>query len=740
MYRTLLHERAVHFYGKRSCRLLADVHFVNGIGAAAEGVDDEEDVAHIYVDAALEGRVELEVAGERFDIAIEGETDEFALGVEHARAAVAARDVVVGEEAGGQLAVLAGVAAEVAFEVELAQTLVDEIVRFRVAFLLKHTAQHRAPVVEDTVARLHVAHFAVGHAQGEVGVGRLGPVVHLAEAAHVDLLQLGLLGLIGQVVLLLQPELVLAVLVPVLHHRVALQEVGRVGRGKGSLEALLRGEYGMVVHIGIVGLTFGERGDELGHEAFLLVFEEEGQQEFHALAVDADVEMACALLVVGKELCLGFADFRGFATAQGFNHGVDNGRADVERLLFDGVVEEVAVEQDIAYLLAEAVDALNDVLIFGLAALGSKLAEGGFLLTLLAHEVNLADGLVHTAVVLHHIAEAHVVILELQTDRIVGVHLLLEKFEVRIAHEDEGQVLLLRAHLDLRGRQVAARAARETHDHRIVALVETAEADGEELLDVERAVVLVVVGWLSVLVGVDAEEGKVGVVARPHPVVRIAAELRNIERGVDHEAHVRILLFEEEEVLVGAEEGDDAGRHSLGLLELALLQHCFGQGLKERLAHGGVGIGIYLCGSGFHLGRDVGDAAHEGEGEVGRGQFLFATLGEVAVLQVVVLHGAHGVYITEAAVIVGQHETVGTDEFARAAIAKDADTFAQRSAFFVVEGRGGQLETSLAERISQMLLFHQLEQPHAFVSAGSGEAQQESQAEGKEFSHFYCIV
>ena len=81
MYRTLLHERAVHFYGKRSCRLLADVHFVNGIGATAEGVDDEEDVAHIYVDAALEGRVELEVAGERFDIAIEGQADEFALGV-----------------------------------------------------------------------------------------------------------------------------------------------------------------------------------------------------------------------------------------------------------------------------------------------------------------------------------------------------------------------------------------------------------------------------------------------------------------------------------------------------------------------------------------------------------------------------------------------------------------------------------------------------------------------------------
>ena len=78
--------------GTTACCLLADVHFFYGIGAATEGVDDEEDVAHIYVDAALEGRVELEVAGERFDIAVEGKADELALGVEHGGAGVAARE------------------------------------------------------------------------------------------------------------------------------------------------------------------------------------------------------------------------------------------------------------------------------------------------------------------------------------------------------------------------------------------------------------------------------------------------------------------------------------------------------------------------------------------------------------------------------------------------------------------------------------------------------------------------
>ena len=62
----------------------AQVEFVEHVGAATELVDDEEHVAYVDVDAALELGVVLEVAGERLDVAVEGQTDEFALGVEHA--------------------------------------------------------------------------------------------------------------------------------------------------------------------------------------------------------------------------------------------------------------------------------------------------------------------------------------------------------------------------------------------------------------------------------------------------------------------------------------------------------------------------------------------------------------------------------------------------------------------------------------------------------------------------------
>ncbi len=62
-------------------------------------VHHEQHVANVNANAAGELRVEEDVAGERVPVAVEGQSDETVLSVEHGRAAVAARDVVGGEEA-----------------------------------------------------------------------------------------------------------------------------------------------------------------------------------------------------------------------------------------------------------------------------------------------------------------------------------------------------------------------------------------------------------------------------------------------------------------------------------------------------------------------------------------------------------------------------------------------------------------------------------------------------------------
>ena len=111
-------------------------HLVDGIGGTAVKVTDEEDIADVDADATLQGRIETEVARKAFDVAVEGQTHEFAAGIEHGASRVSAGDVVVRQEAGGEFTVLLGIATVVLFEIELAQGLVDDVVRIFGVFLL----------------------------------------------------------------------------------------------------------------------------------------------------------------------------------------------------------------------------------------------------------------------------------------------------------------------------------------------------------------------------------------------------------------------------------------------------------------------------------------------------------------------------------------------------------------------------------------------------------------------------
>ena len=161
------------------------------------------------------------------------------------------------------------------------------------------------------------------------------------------------------------------------------------------------------------------------------------------------------------------------------------------------------------------------------------------------------------------------------------------------------------------------------------------------------------------------------------------------------------------------------GLHALFLLQVTLLEELVGQGLQEAAALHRVDVRALLFGLGNDLVGDILHAEHEGEGEaLGGGEFFREAAGKIAVLHVVVADAAHFMDIAEAAVVVGQHETVGADNLARAAAAENADALAQARGRFAVERLGRELEAGLAERVRQVLLLHQLQEPHALVGTG----------------------
>ena len=185
-------------------------------------------------------------------------------------------------------------------------------------------------------------------------------------------------------------------------------------------------------------------------------------------------------------------------------------------------------------------------------------------------------------------------------------------------------------------------------------------------------------------IGVDAEDGEVGIVTRPEPVVLVEAELRDLLGRIDHEADIVIALFEEHVVAIAAEEGDDARTYAGHLGEGARFEELFGQGGEHtgRLAR--VLIIFLLTREGFNAGGDIVDAHHEGEGQAGHGQLLGTALGEETILEIIVLEVAHGLHIREAAVIVGKDEAIGANYFACASAAEASDDIAKRRCVFAI--------------------------------------------------------
>ena len=75
------------------------------MAGAAQFLNEEEDVADIDADAALEVRFEHHIGRHGLPVAVKRKADQFALRVQYRRARIAARDVVVRQETGMDLSV-----------------------------------------------------------------------------------------------------------------------------------------------------------------------------------------------------------------------------------------------------------------------------------------------------------------------------------------------------------------------------------------------------------------------------------------------------------------------------------------------------------------------------------------------------------------------------------------------------------------------------------------------------------
>ena len=273
---------------------------------------------------------------------------------------------------------------------------------------------------------------------------------------------------------------------------------------------------------------------------------------------------------------------------------------------------------------------------------------------------------------------------------------------------------------------VAARGAGVAEDEGEVALVDALEADFEVLQRTVGGVLLAEIGRLAVG-GIDAEDGEVARVARPHPVVGVAAELADVRGRGSDKAHVGEDLVDIHKVLVAIVEGFYHG------LVVSTLGGAGGDGLDVL---GDNGLAVLLGGLVVDAGQDLlGDVLHAdeaGDAEAGAGQLLVAAHGPEAVGQVVVLDGGVADNLAVAAVVVGEQKAFVADELAGAAAAEEDDGILERGLVDVVDVLRADAHAGTLH--GGFVALEEHGDPHAFVGAEGQHG--ECHDEGcKEFLH-----
>ena len=288
----------------------------------------------------------------------------------------------------------------------------------------------------------------------------------------------------------------------------------------------------------------------------------------------------------------------------------------------------------------------------------------------------------------------------LDTHLRVGLLSLRDHIEAQGAKLDFHRVRQTLNVVGSRRNDISLGVAREAIDHCEVALLDTLCRDLEVATGLVGHILAREVGGLVVLVGIDAENGEVARVARPDPVVGIAAELTDRRGGCTYQTHVGKLLIYKQKILICVVQRLDRGRIATALRGLLFDSVDVGSDLLVATSQHAVGHVVHT-----HQNRNV---------EVGVGQLLVARHRPETVGQVVVLDATVALDRAITAVVVGEQQTLLRDQLARAAAIEQHHGVLHRGAVDAVNIVGSQSETLRTHILDA--ITNQAREPHTLVS------------------------
>ena len=694
-------------------------------------VDDEKAVADVEADVAAVVGVEEEVTHSAFPAAVEVNADKLAVGIENGTAAIAASGVVGGYEGDRHLALGVGITTIVVVVVELFEARLDNVV-VDVGVLLLHDAFKGAVRrVVDGILGTEALHMAIRHTEGEVGVGEeitVGELLH--HAADIGTHEAVDLAPVDVVVGLL---------------------VGGVGIAIGDAEKVYSGVvedflpvlslvgfeefvvFGVVVEHGLVVDVF----EHALHPSLVLAFlvevgrvagtphVEERLDKDGAINWRVEFEIFEVFLVGSYELV---------ALDTGQTVVVDSLTSHAPELVgavhevgsHDSFVEVGPLQLNGAEAIVGTTHVAEDILVLG--TLVGPCLEGSLLIFLLLHTFETQDAEGFALPLLPAVGNGSNLggIFETLGGRLVHGSVVVAQTDVAQGYADG--VFLQSLKVDLVVGDIALGGAGIAEDEGEVALVDPLEGDVEMFEGLVGDVGLGVVGGLAILAHIDAEHGEIARVARPHPVVGVAAELTNVAWGSTHKAHIGEDLVDVHEILIAIVEGLDDG-----------FVVCAGNSLDREDGNILLNNALALCLGSFVINAfedTIGDILHAhktGCRKTLAGNLLVTFHGPEAVGEVVVLHSAVTGNVVVAAVVVGEEKALVGDKLAGATLVEEDDGIFETGVVDVVDVFGSDVHASLLH--GSLVFAKEHGNPHTLVSK-SGRHQKDCQCEnGKDFFH-----
>ena len=162
-------------------------------------IHHKEHVTDVYADAASKERIEKNVARKTIPVAIEGQTDKSALAIEHGRATVSTRNVVVGEETKVQvIRRFVGETAEIFRRKQLAHDGFCLVVNVAFGTIhLLNDAFGRGIITQFLAAKRETLYLTVAKTHGKIGIRVVGHILFHTQLGRTEIAFLRLDGIVN---------------------------------------------------------------------------------------------------------------------------------------------------------------------------------------------------------------------------------------------------------------------------------------------------------------------------------------------------------------------------------------------------------------------------------------------------------------------------------------------------------------------------------------------------------------